>query len=145
MAAQTANYAPSEAVANNRLLSSAVIAALIVAVLNSILFFIATGVLNIELLAPNPMTNELAPINIVMVIGSSVIPAFVGTGLLWALGRFTRRPFTVFIVISVVFTLLSFGGPFALPITTAGKLALSLMHIVTAASIVGVLSARVRA
>jgi Family of unknown function (DUF6069) len=79
------------------------------------------------------------------VIMASVFPAFVGAGFLWVLGRFTPRPFTIFIAISVVFTFLSLGGPFSLPIETGGKIALSLMHIIEAAAVVGVLSSRARA
>jgi hypothetical protein len=135
----------AQSVANQRLLPSAVLAALIGAVLNSVVFFTATSALNLQLLAPNPQTNEIAPITIIMVIMASVIPAFVGTGLLWALGRFTSRPFTIFIVASVLFTLVSFGGPFSLPIEIGGKLTLSLMHIIEATSVVGVLSIRARA
>ncbi|NWF67942.1 MAG: hypothetical protein HXY40_02535 [Chloroflexi bacterium] len=144
MSAATSNNTSAAAVANGQLLRTALIAAVVATVLNLIIYFIATSA-GVVLQAPNPMTNVVEPIPFMAVVMSSVIPAFVGTGLLWALGRFTAQPFTIFFIISVVFTLLSFGGPFSLSLQLNGQLTLALMHVVEASTVVGLLATQARA
>jgi hypothetical protein len=79
------------------------------------------------------------------VVVATTLPAFAAALLVWLLGRFTPRPWTIFYVISAVFLLLSFGGPAGLPIELGGILALNLMHVIAAAAIVGGLTWRGRA
>ena len=70
---------------------------------------------------------------------ASAIPALGASLLLAALGKFTGRPVTIFLAVSVAFLLLSLGGPLTLPISGGMQLALELMHVGAAVSTVGVL------
>jgi hypothetical protein len=145
MTTATGNISKPESVKNSGLLPGALAGAVIGSVLNLIVYFVATGVLNIVLQAPNPQTQELMPIAFPFVVVATTLPAFAAALLVWLLGRFTPRPWTIFYVISAVFLLLSFGGPAGLPIELGGILALNLMHVIAAAAIVGGLTWRARA
>lgn len=65
----------------------------------------------------------------VAVLASSVLPLFVGAGVLWLLGRFTTSALRVWTIIAIVLTVLSLTGPLFLPVDTGSKIALILMHI----------------
>ena len=79
------------------------------------------------------------------VLGASivwVVPA--GAGLL-LLNRFMEKPSRVFVMVAGTFGLLSVAGPFTFPEATVGtKLALSAMHLVLTATIIGVIVVRGR-
>jgi hypothetical protein len=74
------------------------------------------------------------------VVIASVVPAIAATVFLAILGKFAPRPILVFRIISVVFLLVSFGGPLSLPVDISTKVALSVMHVVAGAVIVGMLT-----
>lgn len=136
---QDAQSRQMEAAKNGRgLWTTAVIAGVVAGVINLIIYFLATGVLNIpvEITMGGP-TAPLVPLTPGPVIVMSLIPAIGAAVLLWILRRFTARPYTIFLIIAVIALLLSFGGPLPLPIAAAAKGVLILMHVVTAAVIVG--------
>jgi len=92
--------------------------------------------------------NPAAPETVVAlkdVLGASivwVVPA--GAGLL-LLNRFMKRPSRVFEIVATTFGLLSIAGPFTFPEATLGtKLALTAMHLILTAAIVGAIVVRAR-
>lgn len=131
----------TERVASRRLPVAALVAAVAAAVGNLLLFFVAGAALanplEIQMGGPG---SPVVPLSATPIILTSTIPAFVAAGFLALLGRFTRRPFLIFQVVAVVFLVLSLGGPLSLPVATSTKVVLSLMHVIAAAAIVGVLS-----
>lgn len=68
---------------------------------------------------------------------SSVLPALPGTGLALLLRKFApAKAALVFTIISVAFTLFSFGGPFNIAgLSTAGVAVMEVMHVVAAIGI----------
>jgi hypothetical protein len=132
-----------QTVANDKLLMAAVIAALAAGVVNLILFFLLPALFNITLRVGMPGA-PLEPLPLVVMLVITMLPAFLGAGLLWLLGRFTSRPFTIFWVIAIVVLILSYGAPLNLGIPTNEVLALSLMHTAAAIIITFVLTTRAR-
>jgi hypothetical protein len=141
----SAGIVPSaaERVAPRQLPAAALIGGLIAAVANTIVLFVAQALGTPLQIAMDP-SAPAAPLTIVPVVLASALPAIGAGVLLWLLGRFTRRPFTIFLAIAGVFLLLSLGGPLSMPVPGATKAVLSLMHVVAGASIAGALFVRAR-
>jgi hypothetical protein len=114
--------------------TTALITGAIAAVANLIVYFIAVAA-NVPLQVAAPGSTELQRLPFVPVILASLIPALAAAALLLVLKRFTPRANTVFQVIAVVFTLVSFGGPLGQPTDDATKFVLNLMHVVAGAII----------
>ena len=137
------NVAPlpnsAERVPAGRLWLLALAAAGIAAVVNLLIWLLA-GMINIPLnVQMGGPEAPVVPLSAGPVIVMSVVPALAGAALLWLLGRITARPFRWFTIIAVVVLLLSLAGPLLLPVALANKLVLSLMHVVAAGVIVGIL------
>lgn len=137
------NVAPlpnsAERVPTGRLWLLALAAAGIAAVVNLLIWLLA-GMINIPLnVQMGGPEAPVVPLSAGPVIVMSVVPAIAGAALLWLLGRVTARPFRWFTIIAVVVLLLSLAGPLLLPVALANKLVLSLMHVVAAGVIVGIL------
>lgn len=121
------------------LLGAALVAALVAAVSNLLVFGIGTA-LGVNFVFPmGPAGSPAQPLTGGMVIAASVIPAFAAAVLLIALSYVTTHPVGVFQIVALGLGLLSLGGPASLPVALATKLALSTMHVVAAVAIVGVL------
>jgi hypothetical protein len=135
----------SERIVAGRLPRAVLIAALLSAVLNAIVFFVI-GALGVDLTGPF-MGPDAPPaaLSVVQVIIASAVPAVFAGLLLWLLGRFAPRPVTIFVAIAAVFALLSLGGPLTLPVSGGLQIALALMHIVSAAAITWALVSQTRA
>jgi hypothetical protein len=84
------------------------------------------------------------PIPAAAVAMFSALPAFVAALIVWALARFTTRPWTIFYAISAIFLVVSFLPPFMLPIPVSTQIGLNVLHVVAAAAIVGILRAMAR-
>ncbi|KPV49883.1 hypothetical protein SE17_30120 [Kouleothrix aurantiaca] len=129
----------AERVPTGRLWLLALAAAGIAAVVNLLIWLLA-GMINIPLnVQMGGPEAPVVPLSAGPVIVMSVVPAIAGAALLWLLGRVTARPFRWFTIIAVVVLLLSLAGPLLLPVALANKLVLSLMHVVAAGVIVGIL------
>jgi hypothetical protein len=128
-----------ERVAVRRLPVAALIAAAVAVVANLVIFFLAGAFVPLEVQAGGP-GSPVMPLTAVPVIVTSALPAFGAAVLLALLGRFLSRPHLIFMIIAIVFLLLSFGGPLSLQVNTGSKVVLSLMHVVAAVAIVGVLN-----
>lgn len=135
-ASSTASVAPSSA---GRLFSAAFIGGGIAAAANLVLYF-ATHAAGVEFTGrfdPNqPATGLMVP----MVAVASILPALFAGLLALGLSKWTRSPALIFGVIAAVFALLSIGGPMGVAEASMGtKVVLSIMHLVAAAGIGGML------
>lgn len=129
-----------ENIATGKLWWVALVAGVAAFIVNLILFLIAQS-LGLSLMVSQPADpNTLVPLSMGPILGASIVPAIAAAILLAILGRFLARPLRIFQIIAVVFLLLSFGGPFSLPVETSTKVVLGVMHVVTAVAIVGTLS-----
>jgi hypothetical protein len=117
-----------------RLLWIGPLAAITAALANLIIYWIATGPMDMSLDIVLPGSTDLQPLAVGMIILNSVIPALIATGVFALLVRFTRRPVPIFLAIATVVLLLSLGAPLSLPARVAmtTKLVLELMHVVVA-------------
>lgn len=125
---------PNSVVNARKLLYLAPIAGLAAAILNVILFLVgtSTGTIPADFIIP----NAGQPLTIVPVIMASVVPALVAGLVLALLGRFTKKPLTVFNVISIVLLVVSFSSPFTVPGMPVGMIIiLELMHVVVAGAV----------
>ena len=111
--------------------------------LGNLLFFLISRGMGVAYMMPaTPGSTELAPLAIGVLIFSSVFPAVVATILYAILGKLLSKPVTIFWIISAVVLVLSFAMPFTLPDGVDGPTTISLevMHVISAAAIVGVLT-----
>jgi hypothetical protein len=92
--------------------------------------------------------NPAAPETVVAlkdVLGASIVWVVPASAGLLLLNRFMEKPSKVFVRVAVTFGLLSVAGPFTFPEATLGtKLALTTMHLILTAAIVGALVVRGR-
>jgi len=119
--------------ARPRPLVGAAAGAVFALVANTIVFFVANAVHGSPIQASNDGTNP-SDVYYVGVIVASVLPIFVGAGLLWLLARFTNSAVRVWTIVAIVVTVLSLSAPTFLPVDGGSKIALALMHIGAAAS-----------
>jgi Family of unknown function (DUF6069) len=127
-----------------RVVQGALIAAGIAACLNLMVYFVARA-------AGVTFTgrfNPAAPETVVAlrdVLGASIVWVVPATAGLLLLNRFMERPSKVFVIVAATFGLLSVAGPFTFPEATLGtKLALTAMHLILTAAIVGAIVVRGR-
>ncbi len=117
-----------------KLLYLAPIAGLAAAILNVILYFVgtSTGAIPTDFIIP----NAGQPLTVVPVIMASIVPALIAGLVLAILARFTKKPLTIFNVLSVVLLVLSFWSPFTVPGMPLGMIIiLELMHVVVAGAV----------
>jgi hypothetical protein len=109
------------------------------AIVVNLLFYALTKSLGERYIIPlDESGSQLSPMPALMVVIATLIPGIIATILCGLLIRFTRRPATIFLSVSVTALILSFGGPFDLPSATSQtKILLSSMHIIAAGIITG--------
>lgn len=140
-----ANISPIEPPAIGNLWWTTLLAALASAVGNIGVLVLGQNLLGISFLMPTrPGSSELVPLELGRVIVFSVVPAIVATGLFVLLSKFTKRPFRLFGLIAIVFLLVSFILDLILPVDGETKIGLMVMHVVSAAAIMGSLMKAVR-
>jgi len=127
-------------VPTNRVWRAGLLAAIVAAAANAIVFLVERTILGLPLPVPQGASGQMAPLSLVMVVVVSLGVAIAATLLLVILIRFVHRPLSWFWGVSAAVLLLSFGGPLSLPVDTATKAGLSVMHLVAAAAIVGLLT-----
>lgn len=123
-----------------RLLGAGAVGGSVAAIVNSVLLLIgkASGVRFMAPLGGPDMPAQA--IGLTQVILFSLVPGIVAALLLALLGRFSRRPYRWFLIIAVVFLLLSWIPDWTLAMDSVEtRLLLSSMHLITAASIIGAL------
>lgn len=108
---------------------------------NLLVYVVALFVLRLELLMPPiPPASEPATLIAPAVIIASFVPALGAGALYWLLARFTPAYRRVFLIVSVLFLLLSFSAPFALPVALATQITLNLMHLAAGVLIIGAIT-----
>ena len=111
---------------------------MVAAVLNAVVYSVASALGAIPLDVEIPNAGGPLPLGAVVVF--SFVPAILAAGLLAILGRFVSRPIRVFTLVAIVVFVLSLYTPFSIPgAPLAMILALELMHLIAAATIVVVL------
>ncbi len=126
-----------------RVLQTGLVVAIAAALVNVMVFVLAGDLLGIPFVFPYPgQGGPAAPLPITLVIMASVLPAIGAALLLAVLARMTRRSLRSFLIVGLVFLIVSLGAPLSLPVALATKLALSTMHLVAAAIIIGGLTVR---
>jgi hypothetical protein len=124
----------SSRVVGSALWSVAPLTGLAAAGLNAGLFFAADSA---GLFPATALING-APLSVLPVIISSIIPTIVAAGVFALLGRFTQHPVRIFTILAIVLTILSFANPFlGIPgVTVPMAVVLNLMHVVVAGCVV---------
>lgn len=103
-------------------------------VINSILFYLgkAAGALPDTVLIP----NQNAPITIVPIIISSIVPSIIAGLVMALINKFSSKPKKIFNIIAIILVILSFANPFMIPqVPMAMVVVLNLMHIVVAGNL----------
>ncbi len=121
-----------------RLLAYGILAGVLAAALNAVVYLAASA---LGAIPPDvEVGNTGGPLPLGAVVVFSFVPAILAAGFLVFLGRFSRRPFRVFVVAAVLVFLLSLYTPFSITgAPLAMIVALELMHLVAALVIVAVL------
>ena len=115
-------------------LIAAAMAAGLSIIINAIIFFVclATGIITDDI-----MVQPNQPLSILPVIISSTIPTFIGAFVFFLFEKYSENGFKYFSILAIVLLVLSFASPFTqIPgVTVAYALALNVMHIVVATSL----------
>ena len=139
MVATNSKTTPTEGIELRRLWWASLLAGVVAAAVNAVIYFIASAAGAIPQTVLVPGLNQ--PITVVLVILNSFVPAILAAVVLALLNRFARRPVRLFRIIAAVLLVISFANPLTIPeAPLAMILTLDLMHIVAAAIIVGVLT-----
>jgi uncharacterized protein DUF6069 len=139
MVATNSKTTPTEGIELRRLWWASLLAGVVAAAVNAVIYFIASAAGAIPQTVLVPGMNQ--PITVVLVILNSFVPAILAAVVLALLNRFARRPVRLFRIIAAVLLVISFANPLTIPgAPLAMILTLDLMHIVAAAIIVGVLT-----
>ncbi len=116
------------------MLKNGIIAGIIAAVLNGIVFFLSQALSGI---GDTVIIADGKPLTLMAVIISSLVPGILGSLFLFALSKFTKNPIKIFTIVSVVFISISMIGPITMPDLTIGmRITLVIMHLVAGAVIV---------
>lgn len=122
---------------HGRRLPMAALTAAVVSMLANLAVFWAMGAAGVPFQVPmGGPTGPVMPLPMGAVALLSAVPAFVAALIVWALARFTSRPWTIFFIISAVFLVVSFAPAFLLPIPFATQIGLNVLHVVAAVAIV---------
>lgn len=123
----------------SQLVRTALIAGVIAIISNLLIFLAAGSVANITLSIPAP-DGSLIPLPIPAIVVTSLVSALGAVGVYYVLNRLTASPLRIFQIFAFVFLLLSLIPLFALPIEGSVRNFLLVMHVVTAAIIVGTIT-----
>ena len=118
------------------------IAAIVIALIgNAILYFIGNAVIDGGLTAVRPGETDPNKLPFFVMTIATVVPAIIGAIIFALLDRF-NRPVSIFRIMAVIVTVLSFAPVIQLPDTVliGSKIILGLMHIVAAVAITGILT-----
>lgn len=130
-----------ESILWRRLPLAALLAAVVAAVANALIYFAASALGFIPQSALIPSAGGESPLTVGMVSIVSVIGA-IGAAIVFAvIGLFTRRPVMLFRIVAVVVLVLSFATPLTIPGAPLSViLSMEVMYVVAWAVIVGLLT-----
>jgi uncharacterized protein DUF6069 len=142
---QDTRRAGNERIAWGRLPWVALLAALLAAVTNALVYVVASGLGTISQSVLLPSPSGESPLTVGLVVTTSVIGT-VGAALVFAIiGLLARRPTRLFRIVATVALVLSFLPPATVPgVPPSMKLSLALMHVVAWAASVGLLTTLAR-
>ena len=142
---QNKKPAGSEGLSYGRLPGVALLAALLAAAANALVYFAASGLGTIPQSVLLPSPTGLSPLTVGSVVIASGFGA-IGAAVVFAvIGLFARRPVRLFRIIAVGALVLSLVPPATVPsVPLAMRLSLEVMHVVAWAVSVGLLTALVR-
>lgn len=119
------------------------LATIVAAILNAALWGLARAV-GVSLQVQPPGRPE-AVVGLLQVVLLTAVPLLVGTAFYTLLRRWTRRPFLIFMLLSLLIFLILLVPPFASTERPGTRFVLILMHVVaTAALLVGIYRAEMR-
>jgi hypothetical protein len=125
----------------NRLVTRGIAVAALALAGNLLVYFLAPALFNINLEIPvRGPGSPIGPLPVFMVVVATIVPTILATILMAVLNRFAERPLSIFRITAVILLLLSFAGPFSLPVSLSVQVTLVLMHIITAAAVIFMLS-----
>ncbi len=104
-------------------------------ILNVVFLYLSWNVFDIHPRVTMGTSDVLTDLGMLQVVIATLIPGIVATALYWMLARFTFWPNLIFGITSFVVLVLSFFGPFMLPVTGAEQLVLVMLHILPALAI----------
>jgi hypothetical protein len=131
-----------ERVAWGRLVLVALLAAVVVAIANAIVYLVAATA---GAMPQDIVVNGQGPITLPVVAAMSAQGAVAAAVVYALISRFARRPVRIFRAVAVVVLVLSFVMPLTIPSAPISMiLALELMHVVAAVVIVGLLTTLAR-
>jgi hypothetical protein len=142
---QNTKPAGKERIAYGKLPWVALLAALVAAVANALVYFEASGLGFIphSVLVPTPSGDH--PLTVAPVVASSVVGAIGAAIVFTIIGLFARHPVRLFRIVATVALVLSFATPPTIPgAPVAMILSLEVMHVVAWAVIVGLLTTMAR-
>ena len=120
------------------LLKTGLIAGVVVAVINVIIYVISkkAGIISDDILLSGGV-----PLSMVPVVISSVLPGVVASLLLWGISKYSGNPIRVFSVIGWAFLIVSMVGPFSAAGLPMGmRISLALMHLAAGVTIIYLLT-----
>ena len=102
------------------------------------------ALLGVQLQIAAPPDMQIAvPLTLPPILFATLIPAVGATVLFGLLNRFAgKNAARIFQIIALVFILLSFGGPFGLPVAGNVKVFLAAMHVVAGGALIWALTLR---
>lgn len=117
-----------------QVITAAGIAAVASVVINAALFFLfqALGVFTNDI-----MIQPNQPLTVIPVIMSSIIPTLIGSLVFLLFEKFGKNGLKTFTIVAIILMVLTFANPFfGIPnITVAAAMALNVMHVVVAFSL----------
>ena len=124
------------------ILTNALIAGVISAVINLLIFFIGGAVVGGIEVATTP-GEPFAPLPFFIVVIASIVPTLLAGIGLWIAAGYIPNGIRVWQIVAVVITLLSLGSPFGGQVATiAAAVLLALMHVVVGGVMVWYLTLR---
>jgi energy-converting hydrogenase Eha subunit B len=107
----------------------------VIAAAASIITLYVAGAFDVSFVVPSPREESgTMEIETVPVLLSTIGPAIVAILLVMILNRFTKKPFTIYLVIAILVLLVSFY-PLSMDMSNNTRIALGLMHVFTAVGI----------
>ena len=138
MEATPANPVRTERVAWGRLLPAGVLALVLAAAANALVYLVASS---LGAMPQGVDANGQGPITLPMVVAMSAAGAVAGTFVYAVVGRLAWRPVRSFRLVAVIALVLSLAGPFTVSGAPAAMVAaLLVMHVVAAGIVVGLLT-----
>jgi hypothetical protein len=119
------------------------VAGVVSAVINVVIYFAAQSLGFVGDLVPSFMAASPTPFAPAIAI-SSILFTIIGGVALWAIDRFSARPITTWRIVAVVALVLSFGQPFFAFSNTNEIILLELMHLVAGIVAIGIIGTQVK-